>query len=98
MSMVSDTIALAILELFIYLGTFTSSLFVIHKHGRNRSLGWIFVTLLSASRIGCCSYQIHTGNDSDSTQISDVFDFIDLAPLLSTLSYLLNHVYVTCPL
>ena len=93
--MSSESTKLATLELFIYLAVLISSIFIINKHGLGRSLSWVFIALLSVSRVVGSYYQIHTANDSDAARINDALDTVDLAPLLSTLTCLLHYLYYT---
>jgi hypothetical protein len=90
--MALESIKLMIFELSIYLGAFLSSVYIVHKHGLNKTLTWLFLAFLSISRVFGCLYRMYAVHDSDISK--NIPNPIHITASLSILTCLLHYLYL----
>ncbi|KAK4695868.1 hypothetical protein P7C71_g1957, partial [Lecanoromycetidae sp. Uapishka_2] len=87
--------SLAIAELVIYPPILLANIFVLLRHGFNRQLGWIFLTIFCIIRIIGAGFGVAAGikpNDIHDIEWSAILGSVGISPLLLATMGLLKRI------
>jgi len=98
--MVSTAEAIAYAELIVYIPIFLLTAVIIFRHGFQKQLGWIYLTIFCIIRVAGAIFEIkreHAPTNKTDIEWSEILQSVGLSPLLLASMGLLKRVSVTQP-
>jgi len=95
--MVSTAEVIAYAELVVYIPIFLLTAIIIFRHGFQKQLGWIYLTLFCVVRIAGAIFEIkreHAPTNTTDIEWSEILQSVGLSPLLMATLGLLKRVSV----
>jgi hypothetical protein len=98
--MVSTAEGIAYSELVVYIPIFLLTAIIIFRHGFQKQLGWIYLTIFCAVRIAGAIFEIkreHSPTNKTDIEWAEILQSVGLSPLLMASLGLLKRVSVNTP-
>lgn len=98
--MVSTAEGIAYAELVVYIPIFLLTAIIIFRHGFQKQLGWIYLTIFCVVRIAGAIFEIkreHNPTNKTDIEWAEILQSVGLSPLLMASLGLLKRVSVLIP-